>query len=484
MDQIEWDFKIAALHEEKAEDLEFAFLFYGFAYQAVPDNTHALENILRLTDRIGNQAEAIQLLEGHVEEASSIEHQCTLHKTMAGLALDALQDRDIAKKHQKAILELDQGRLEAVDALPSVPGWGRVDGIIETLQHKANLIEDVIERSALLKEAGMIAASQLDKPEVSIEIFEALRGLVPDDESVLDALESLYARVEDWASLVDLLSTKIEREESDGRKALAYQRAGIYENEIESAEQAIEAYIQVLDWDAEDLESLHQLDALYTKQGEWLDLLQILDRLRPLVSESESADLQFRSGKIWEGELESPTEAIQAYSALLNNNPEDERGIAALEAIVVEKDERESAFDVLVPVLEATDAFERLYNLHEVLVAFREEPHDRVKLLSRMGEIAEQHLSNPNQAFACYSRGLEDVARDTGCAGNLERLAAEHNLWEDLQSLYVAIAEEGDDPDRALELELRVGEILKTEIADASGPSGNTKSSWRLLGPR
>jgi len=474
MDQIEWDFKIAALHEEKAEDLEFAFLFYGFAYQAVPDNTRALENILRLTGKLENQAEAIQLLEGHVEEASSVEHQCTLHNTMATLALDALQDRSIAKKHQQAILELDGGRIEAVDALLSLyQAGGEWAEVIETLQHKANLVEDVVERSSLLKEAGMIAASQLDKPEVSIEIFEALRSLVPEDESVLDALESLYARVEDWSSLVDLLSTKIEREEGlDGRKALAYQRAGIYENEIESVEQAIEAYQQVLGWDAEDLESLRQLDALFTKQGEWLDLLQILDRLRPLVSTSEAADLQFRIGKIWEGELESPPEAIQSYASLLEDNPEDERGITALEAIVVEKDERETAFDVLVPVLEATDSFERLYNLHEVLVAFREEPHDRVQLLTRMGAISEHHLSNPNQAFGCYSRGLEDVARDKGCAENLERLAAEHGLWEDLQSLYVGIAEEGDDPDRSLELELRVGEILKSEIADAQRAIG------------
>ena len=468
LNEIEWDFKIAALHEEKGEDLEFAFLFYGFAYQAVPENTRALENILRLTETLGNQAEAIQLLEGNVDDVSSIEHQCTLHQTIAALALNALSDREIAKKHQHAILALDSGRMEAIDALLSLyragNEWAQV---IETLQQKSGLAEDVVERSSLLKEAGMIAAGELENPESAIEIFESVRGLVPDDSSVLDALESLYARIEDWGSLVELLSTKIQSEESlDGRKALAYQKASIFENEINSLDQAVESYLEVLDWDPNDVESLRQLDALFTKKGDWLDLLQILERTKALVDSESAGDLQFRMGRIWERELESPAEAIQAYATLLDQNPSDERGITALEAIVVEKDERESAFGVLVPVLEVTEAYERLYELHEVLVDLREEPHDRVALLVRMGEIAEQHIGMPNQAFGCYARGLEDVPRDAACLSNLERLAQEHSLWEELQTLYVAIAENGDDPDRSLELELRVGEILKGEIGD------------------
>ena len=358
--------------------------------------------------------------------------------------------------------------MSAVDSLLALHTAGEDwEAVIETLQSKASLLEEPLEQAAILKEAGAIASEQFEKPELAIEIFENIRGLVPEDESVLDALESLLARTEDWEALVEHLSMRIERESSlDGKKAIAYQKAGIFENEMDSIEQAIETYQMVLSWDESDSTALRQLDTLFTKQEDWLDLLQTLERLRGLVSADEARDLLVRIGQLWESELDSTTDAIASYATLLEEDPTDERGVTALEAIVVQKDEREDAFRVLVPVLEVCESWERLFNLHEVLVSLREDPTEKVQLFNRMGELAESHLGNPNQAFMCFSRALEQTPRDTGISGNLERLAEAHTLWEDLAELYLEVAPATDD-DRALELELRVGQLLTQELGDA-----------------
>ena len=77
-------------------------MYYGLAYQAAPDNEQTLVELLRLTERLENQADTIALLESSVEDISSIEHQCFLRETMADLALNSLNDQN--KKHQQAIL--------------------------------------------------------------------------------------------------------------------------------------------------------------------------------------------------------------------------------------------------------------------------------------------------------------------------------------------------------------------------------------------
>ncbi|GMV43673.1 MAG: hypothetical protein AMXMBFR64_53890 [Myxococcales bacterium] len=462
------DFKIADLYELKGGDVETAFYYYGFAYTTLPHREDTLDNILRLSEHLGNHADVVDLLALPIEQVEDPDRRREIHRVVARVAEEKVGDRATAKSHYRAVLEVDPGDMQATDALISLYRSGREwTELVEALRSKASLVLDIPLRKELLGEAGRTSAEELESPEQAIEIYESVLDLDPDDDAVLDALEGLYERVENWERHVWVLGRKIERSEDlDERKLYARMRGVVLDERLEALDDAVECYRQILGWDAEDLDALRALDGLFTRKGDWLDLLEVLGRMKPLSGADERADLQLRIGRTWEKELEDVYQAVEAYKELLADRPEDERALAALEAIVLEKDEREAAFEVLVPVLELLDQWERLYDLHEVMVDHRDEAFGRIKLLHRMGELAEQRLANFSQAFSCYARAFKEDVERADTVAELERLAGAHGLWEDLQALYQEGAEGAADPMRGLEYRLRAAAILKDGLGD------------------
>lgn len=466
--KVGFDFKIADLYELKGGDVETAFYYYGFAYTTLPHREDTLDNILRLSEKLGNHADVVDLLSLPIEQVEDPDRRREIHRVVARVAEEKVGDRETAKSHYRAVLDIDPGDMPAIDALISLYRAGSEwTELVEALRTKASLVLDVPLRKSLLAEAGRTSAEELESPEQAIEIYESVLELDADDDAVLEALEGLYDRVENWERLVWVLGRKIDRSEDlEDRKIYARMRGSVLDERLEALDDAVESYRMILGWDADDLDALRALDGLFTRKGDWLDLLEILGRMKAVSGPDDRSDLQLRIGRTWEKELEDVYQAVDSYKELLADRPDDERGLAALEAIVLEKDEREAAFEVLVPVLDVLDQWERLYDLHEVMVDHRDEAFGRIKLLHRMGEIAEQRLGNFSQAFSCYARAFKDDVERNDTVTELERLTAEHGLWEDLQGLYQEGAEGASDPMRGLDYRLRAAAILKDRIGD------------------
>lgn len=463
------DFRIAELYESKGGDPESAFLYYGSAYQTLPEHDDTLVELLRLADVLRNHSDLVALLAGFVDSVTDSQKQREIHRIIAEVADQKSVSAQLAIKHYRAVLELEPGDMPAIDALLRLYRNGREwPQLVEILRKKASLVLNFGEKSELLKEAGRISAAELDQPEQAIELYDSVLELHPDDEGVLDALESLYARVENWDRLVAILARKIDlATDYETKKSLAIQRAEVFELQLDALDEAVDSYRMVLEWKGDDLDALRGLDALFTQKSDWLDLLDILKRMQPLVSATEWADIQFRIGQIWENQLNDNYQAVDAYRLLLANQVDDERAINALENVVLNKDEREAAFDVLVPVLEVTDQYQRLYDLHAFLVEHRDDSIGKIKLLRRMGELAEHQLNDKKLAFDGYAQAFREDPNDVGPAAELERLAAENGFYEELQTLLTAAAEKVGDPVRELELRLRTAAILKDNLGDA-----------------
>lgn len=464
------DFRIAELYESKGGDPESAFLYYGSAYQTLPAHDDTLVELLRLADVLGNHSDLVALLAASVDTVTEPQKQREIHRIVAEVADQKSVSSQLAIKHYRAVLDLEPGDMPAIDALLRLyrnsREWSK---LVEILRQKATLVLNFDEKSELLKEAGRISAAELDQPEQAIDLYEGVQEISPDDESVLNALESLYARVERWEQLVAVLARKIDLAGSDfdAKKSLAIQRAEVFELQLDDLDDAVDSYRMILEWKNDDLDALRGLDALFTQKSDWLDLLDTLKRIQPLVSPAEWADIQFRIGQIWENELNDNYQAVDAYRLLLANHIDDERTINALENVILSKDEREVAFEALVPVLEISDQHQRLYDLHSFMVEQRDDSVGKIKLLRRMGELAEHQLGNKKLAFEGYAKAFREDPNDMAVSKELERLAAENGFYEELQGLFTAATKTLGDPVRELELRLRVAAILKDHLGDA-----------------
>ncbi len=477
LEKVDWHYKIAALYEEQGQQPESAFEHYMAAASQAPGNETTLGHLLRLGEELDNHAEVILHLQSLVEDIDYDDRRKETHRTIATLCRDKTGDVEGAEKHLRAVLDIDPGDMDAVDALIALARQEEEPAkLVDMLLMKAPMVGDVAEQQELYAEAGELCATVLGDSARAIEIYETLHNLDPSQDRALTALEQLYEATEDWEQLNDVYRQRIERaEDLETKKYYAALRGGVQADKQGNLDDAIFTWRQILEWSPGDVEALDKLDELYTEQEDWFNLLEILRAKQELLSEDDPEDtaiwaaLQFRVARLFDDDeqLGDPRQAIAAYGALLERAPEHEDAIDALKAIVADRDEREEAFAVLRPVLLARGDYEDLWSQYEIIVAHQEDDAFRqVSTLHEMAALAEGELEDFTRAFESYARAFRVDSRNEETIRALERLAETYGLWEDLVALYGSQAEEADDDFQALELRLKNGAFLVDRIGD------------------
>lgn len=472
-EKVDWHYRSAVLYEIEGQQPEMAFSQYEAAANLEPGNERTLNELLRLTDTLDNHGELILFLQSIVEDIPSVERRIATHRTIALLARDKTHDLPGAEKQFRAILDIDPGDMPATDALIA---------LYRDKQDYANLVEMLLrkapmrgvgvdERNGLYAEAGRLAADTLQQPEQAIDIFETLHQLDPNGAVGLDNLETLYERTEDWDNLVRIYREKIDRSADLSRKKHYASLTGMVQaDRLESPDDAIATWQQILSWDPNDRDALVQLDALYSQTGDWFNLKETLKKVQALQDSGPAwADSQYRIAKLYENpeQLGDLNAAIGAYGELLAREPGHQGAVESLEAIIAERDGYDNAFATLRPVLEKGGRFEELWAQYEVLTALQaEEPDKQVESLHQMADLAEIRLGDAKRALEAQARAFAIAPRNAHTTAELERLAEQHGFWEALVTIYERAAAAGDDDFLALELRLKAGAILMDRLGD------------------
>ncbi len=474
---VEFRLRQARVAERELSDPIEAFEYYGRALALAPGREDVLDDLARLAGELDAWSDFVGIVARHVDHIDDERRRAEVHRIVARTARDRLGDPTMAIRHFEAAFELDPADTSTLDALIELYRQeGQWEKLVDALETRAAQTDEPEAQAAFYAEAARVADERLADLDRAVRFYEEVRLRRPGDESVLDALEDLYTRQGAWEDVVALLGDRIEQlDDAEARRAVAVRRARVEEEELKRPEAAIATWRSVLEWFPDGphaREALEALDRLLARTESWHELIEVLRRLQALDETPVEtwAELQYRIARIQEEQLESPLDAVETCRELLGRVPEHAQAIAALERLVLtDEDARRSAFEVLVPVLEGTGQWDRLFDLYEAMTDHAEDARERVSLLHSMAAIARERLANANQAFACLRRALEADPADDATVEALEALAAAHDLWDDLQALYAEVAgrvaEEGD-VERALRLALRAGTILRDELDD------------------
>jgi len=470
--KVEWHYKIADLYENQGQLPESAFDHFVAALQLDPGSERTVTELLRLSDSLGNHGELIEHLQGSVEDIDDDMRRKETHRIIANLCRDKTQDMAGCETHLLAILGIADDDAEATDNLIQLYREAAdSENLVKMLLQKAQFVQDTTEKQVLYSEAGDLSARVLEDPEGAIKIYEELHNLDPSQDVALTALEQLYEQVEMWEELNDVYRQRIERaDDLETKKVYAALRGEVQANKQENLDDAIQTWRQILEWDPEEQQALEKLDGLFSQQEDWYNLLDILQKKQAFTDDDGWAQCQFRIAKLHESDdhLGDIHQGIQAYGALLERVPTHELAIDSLKAIVKSRDERDTAFAVLKPILANRMEFEELWTQYETVATHQADDVVMVtQTLHEMAALAEQQLVDPERAFGAQARAFELDARNTQTVAELERLAETHSMWEQLVGLYSAGAENADDDFLALELRLKTGAILMDRIGDA-----------------
>ena len=230
------------------------------------------------------------------------------------------------------------------------------------------------------------------------------------------------------------------------------QAADLYVNKFANQAEAVRVYEKILETDPASADANEYLRQMYEKRRDWEKLiaLSVLQADRLDAGPERSAAYKTIAELATE-RVKKPEVCVELWQVVLENDPTDADALAALAQMHERAREYEKLADVLEKLVDAT------YDEQE-----------RIKLLTKLGQIVGDRLKDDARAAEAYRQLLTLSPDDRRAQEQLKRRYVALGRWDDLEVFY-AETEKWDEFIRVLEsnesraetVEQRIGMLMK-----------------------
>ncbi|MGC4094944.1 MAG: tetratricopeptide repeat protein [Polyangiaceae bacterium] len=476
--RIEMLVEVALICEEIIEDPAKATRYYERIVESDPLHDGAVRALDRLYVRQGKDRELSTLIERRLDTALG-EEAFELKLRLAKLQLD-LHEPEKAVTHVEDVLrervgsyearalaermlEIGQLRVRAARMLESVyEAKDEMRELVRVLEIRLEgLGTDAVaesERRDLLRRIAGLRDERLHDDEGALDAFARLVPLDPVDSDARASLREIGRRLGAHSRVARVLAQAAEAADTPGlRGEILMDVARIYEEQVSDKVEAERVYRQVLDIDRADREltlpAARALERIYAGSGDNPRLVEIL-RVQVGLEESreDRQKLLGRLGDLCERELLDNEGAILSWKQRVEENPEDEDALAALDRLY-----------------EKTERFRELVDVMARRRELSAEGDLRRTLLVRTGQVLWRKLSAVPDAIDACQTLLSEFGPDAETFRSLEALYQSAERWEELAETYERhIDAAGSDAER-LELLAKLGDLKREHLADVPG---------------
>jgi tetratricopeptide (TPR) repeat protein len=492
--------RLGRLREKALHDPRGALNAYAAVLQegpkAAPDQYEsAIKSVEELVEQLKNSnpelaAFAAELIEPHFAQKGDFIKVVAAKQARVATATDPEARRvirfEIADVYENKLDQPEMAFVTLAHAYGEFPADAELAQRLERLATIAQTEEELADLYAqalpaieddqlvlrLARKVAYIFDNVLERGESAVPYYDRVLSIVPDDAGAHRALERIHRRAGNAAALVDVYRSmlKLAGEDRDQQKTIWKEIARITEEDLHDLDGAFEAYRAMLAIDPDDLHVLRPMGALCERSNRFEDLAIVLSREAELTPRADDkAQVLLRLATVKKDRLQDIPGAVQAYSSVLEARPNDPGAIAGLAAVAKEGgDARARAAAALAPVYLSSGAFSDYIACLEAQLNFSRRAEDRKALLIKIADTYEQRLGRPEHAFTYLSRALREDLFDEKIRIDVERLAEENNLREDLAAFYLDEIDKVDDHEMALFLRRRVAEIYDHELKDVT----------------
>ena len=403
-------------NEDAAERL------YTRVLRAEPESAGALEALEALYRRRGDGQHLATIL----ERRGALELDPSIRLAFYGEAAklhEGLGDVAQAIVAWKAGREGDESNLRALDELARLhQKAGQLDGLVEALTEKAQVIDDNAQRAALYVRIGTLKAGPLADPDGAAAAFREALDLAPEDPVALASLADIEEKRGDFTALEEALLRQLSAKSGLDSVPVLTRLARNAADKLNDADRALVYLHQVLDADGTNHEALAETERILASLERWHELIDVLERRAEIEAAAGHAEAELACrvsvASIWGEKLGAADSALQALQAVLVRNPRHFPSLLAV-AQIHESEERWA------------EAGETLQKATEVAAS----PQDRAMLLCRMAKVRGASGAAADEVSALYHSALdqdptcmvavlalEEMARMTGDQGQLVKL--------------------------------------------------------------
>jgi len=480
--------RVAELKDERLNDDAGAFDTYAKLLPVSPGDVEARQRFLEIGGRLDRRAAAAEVLVTAAKNADAPQPRAEILGDVARIYEETHQTDKAEAVHREVLglaPEDPSIALPATRALERIyDAAGRHRELADVLRAQVTLEEHGDTKRALLGRLGQLAETALRDDPMAIAAWRERLEEDPGDAEALSALDRLYERAGDHRKLVEVLRAREQGEASpEAKKALMTRTARTLET-LAELDEAILAYRAILDDFGADRAVLGSLAALYEKGERARDLADTLEAdLALAVEPTDRIALLTRLGDVRGKRLGEVEESIEAYRQALTIDPEAKAAREALEALLENDGARGEAAEILRPLYEASGENQKLVRVLDIQIALEENLEPRLELLARATSVTEGALDDPGRAFAYAARGLREAVAEPVLdewIARAERVAERTGGWADLAALYRDVAPDVLDEDRRVSVLLRIAELARTKLSDATLAKQSYKTALEL----
>ena len=431
--------QLGSLYMERAGDAAAAFRAYGAAFLLDYGNKELEDTIERLAEEHRLFAELAEIYEAGIDgDDVSLDLRGQYLGRLGELYQQLRRPEDSALRFE-AVLDLDPANRPALEALDAyyrdTEGW---QDLVRVLRLSLDCTDESERRIKTLYQLSEIELGHLQGPERAIEALCEVLDLDRAQVAAKDSLEALYGEREDWDALIGVYRLKLDfATAQDDRIELLGKTAQIQERMLQSLEDAVVTYGQILELSPQNLYAITSLERLYPQVADHAGLLSILERKRSLFRDPrDRAQVDFQMGALLLDRLGEPEQALQRFRLVLAQSPDHEETIGYLEKLLEVDAVMIATSFVLEPLYADRGDHGKLAHLIGVQLGQTEDPGERVDLLKRIADLRDQHLDDADGAIDALGQAFLLDPLDGEVRDGLKRVADRSERWGPLAEVY------------------------------------------------
>ena len=480
--------EVGAVYEREVGDVDKAIDSYQRILEIDPDDLIAINRLDALYQASGNWEELRSILEREADLAQDPDEVISYRYRIADLWHHKLDDAVRAVDGYRDILSIVPDHTPTLEALelmiqegkearqaalvlePIYRQYGEFDRLVHTLEVQVQHEEDPLRKVELLHQIAELQEIQLER---SSEAFGAYARALPLDntnDATMGHLERLADELGAWPNVTQLYDVEIEKLEEDNPDVLidtALRVAQIYYIQVGDVDSAIARYRTVLEADASHIQAVEALDQLYEQTERWPELAEILQTESELAaSPDEVLTHQFRLGQVYQHYLGRTDDAIEQYREILAAAPEHSQALGALEMLFNEGVQPLKIGEIVEPLYRMTESWDRLIGVQQVQLQYQGDRGERVQMMHRIAEIAEDRADDHQLALEWMQRALLEEPTNEHTGAEVERLASMMDRWDQLANSYADVMASANDAQVIVETGRRQARIYELELGD------------------
>ncbi|MGB1275132.1 MAG: hypothetical protein ACPG77_05225, partial [Nannocystaceae bacterium] len=413
------------------------------------------EKMKRWPDLIGRIRRRAELTE---DPTARVE----LYLEAGRLFLEKFNNQAEAIKSFEAVLAADEYNVEAIGKLKELYGRRRDwEKMVALKQKELDLIDDPADQLAQLIDIAKTAVAKIKKNPLSIELWNQVVEIEPDNVEALTQLQNLYEREKDWSGLSKILQTLAEIETDDRKRAQILVKLGpIYSDKIGDNKAAIRNWETLVEFEPNNRRAQDQLKKLYLAEGEmdsledfyakqdkWSEFVRVLEREVESAAADKQINLLLKIAELYKVRMGKPDRSIRALEKGLSV---DDNNLTVAEALIELYEEAGDERHISRPLV--------------IKLNHSEDPQQRQELLRRLADLAERIDSNTSQAFDYYRTAFSEDHTPEDARDHLIRLAEGGGYWVELVEAFEAAIEKFGAAEESIPLRLKVAQVYEQQL--------------------